>query len=242
MNKKLLLLITIIIIGFAQQTKSQVIIGLLFGEKLNKGPIEFGLNLAANQSTTSINNGSTYRTKLGFGLYLDYKINENLILSGAFFFSSPKGEKEFNESDPLYALTDSLFSGSKTERIMNYFEFPLIFKYRAFKRVGIGFGGYVSYLVNAHDQYHLSGNDGDIVHQRSILPDLNRFDYGLIGNLHYHFKGNPGSQIQFNYLYGLGDILRNGDFSQGSNETYQLSVLIPIKFGVLPSEPIDPTE
>ena len=42
MLKKFLFLIIIAFIG-VQQLQSQVIIGLLFGEKLNKGPIEFGL-------------------------------------------------------------------------------------------------------------------------------------------------------------------------------------------------------
>ena len=226
-------------LGISQQTKSQVLIGLLFGEALNKGPIEFGLNVIANSSTTTIDNGSIYRNKLGLGLYLDYKITDRLILSGAFFFSSPKGEKHFNKNDPLYKLTDTLLVGAKTERRLNYFEFPVIFDYRPFKRIGIGAGGYISYLISAKDYYKVSLNDneGDVVHERSILSEMNRFDYGVVGSLHYHFKGDPGSQIQFNYLYGLTDILKNGE--KGNNVTFQLGVMIPIKFGLASSHPAE---
>jgi len=224
-----------------KQVNSQILIGLLFGEALNKGPIEFGLDIIANSSKTTIDNGSDNRNRLGFGLYLDYKIADKLILSGSFFFASPKGESNFNENDPLYDITDTLLTGSSTKRDLNYFDFPVTIEYRPFSSIGIGFGGYISYLMSANDYYKvtLEGNEGNVVHERSILSEMNRFDYGLIGNVHYHFKGDPGAQIMIKYMYGLADILKNGDNGNGSNETFQIGVMIPIKFGIVPSEPDD---
>ena len=236
MMKKIIPIILIALLGFAKEVNSQVLIGLLFGEKLNKGPIEFGLDLVINRSQTTIDNGSEPNSRLGFGLYMDYKLNPNLILSGSLFFASPKGEKNFNEKDPLYNLTDSLLVGSKTLRELNYFELPIMLEYRAYERIGLGVGAYVSYMSNAYDYYELSTDDGDITHKRSVLSEMNRLDYGFMAGLHYHFKGNPGSQIQLVYEKGLADLLKDGSRGNGQNEVWQIGVMIPIKFGVLPDE------
>ncbi len=237
MAKKIIPIFLIALMGFAKQADSQVLIGLLFGDKLNKGPIEFGLDLIINRSMTTIDNGSEPNSRLGFGLYMDYKFSNNLILSGSLFFASPKGEKNFNDKDPLYNLTDSLWVGSNTLRELNYFEFPVMIEYRAYDRIGLGVGGYISYMTNAHDYYELSTDDGDITHRRSIMSNLNRLDYGVMAGLHYHFDGEPGSQIQLTYTRGLAELLKDGSKGNGYNEVWQLGIMIPIKFGVIPDSP-----
>lgn len=231
----------VIFLAMASQANSQVLIGLLFGEKLNKGPIEFGLNVFENISKTSLDNNSSYRYKIGFGLYLDYKLSKNWVIAGSLCFASPKGEKAFDATDPQFKRppnqeVDSLILLSKTERTFNYFDLPITFNYRAFDRIGLGFGGYVSLLSKAIDYYEFEADDGKITYERSILADMNRIDYGVIGSIHYHFKGDPGAQIRVSYNLGLADLFRDSPKGNGNNQTMQAGVLIPIKFGLSSSD------
>ena len=244
MRRKIIIVTLFLTIAGIQQIKSQVLIGLLFGEKLNKGPIEFGVNVIGNSSNTTISSGADNRNKLGFGLYLGYKMSEKFIFSTGFFFASPKGQVNFGESDPYYYLTDSLFAGANTERVLNYFEVPLLLEIRPIPRWGIGVGGYLSIMTRAYDYYKVSrdNGDGDILHERSILENMNRFDYGLTGSVHYHFKGEPGSKIRFSYMLGLTNILKDSDINS-YNEVFRIGWLIPIKFGLASSaEKSDVTE
>ena len=60
------------------QASSQVIIALLFGEKLNKGQMEFGLMLSPTFCNIT-NIESETRTAFGLSLYLTFKQSENLF-------------------------------------------------------------------------------------------------------------------------------------------------------------------
>lgn len=242
MKKIIAGLFTIIIIASAP-VKSQVIIGLLFGEKLNNGNIEFGLNGIINYSNIDgLDNGGSPRSKFGFGLYLDYKISDKFILATSFFFASPKGQVNFNATDPFFTTPDStLFPPADltTERVLNYFELPIMLEYRPMPNVGLGFGGYISVLTKAQDYYANTFNDIDASYVVDIRDDMNRLDYGLMGSVHFHFNGDPGSQIRLSYMLGLNELFKE-PYAAAYNETFQLAVLIPIKFGVLPAK--DDTE
>ena len=61
--------------------------------------------------------------------------------------------------------------------------------------------------------------------------------------LHYHFKGDPGAQIRINYQLGFAELFKDGALPNAYNETFQLAVLISIKFGLIPDEKIaEPSE
>ena len=79
MIRRITIAFSFLLVMGIQQANSQVLIGLLFGEALNRGPIEFGLNIIGNNSYTTIDNGSIRRNKLGFGLYMDYKFSDNFF-------------------------------------------------------------------------------------------------------------------------------------------------------------------
>ena len=75
--KKTGVLIIFLILLSVSSANSQVLIGLLFGDKLNSPKTEFGLNGIYNTNTLSdISDPKNYRS-YGFGLYLDYKISDN---------------------------------------------------------------------------------------------------------------------------------------------------------------------
>lgn len=77
MKKGLLLLSTLFCMASAQ---SQVLISLLFGDKLNSPFLEFGLDGGLNFST--ISNMETSGTEVGFNLGFYFDIRSKKILHG----------------------------------------------------------------------------------------------------------------------------------------------------------------
>jgi len=220
-----------IIVG-TSVTQSQVLIGLLFGDKLNNEKLEFGLNLSGNFSQLTDVKTDKYLKNLGIGLFLDYKMHPKWVLQTSFFFMSPKGATELNDDDLLFHVEDSLLGGVKAERRINYFDLPVMISYRPKPFIGISFGFNVGLLTKAEDYFEKVSNNGTLIFHRGTRDFLSLFEAGISGGLTWHFKGDPGAQIRVNYLYGLTNVYKESTGKEGFNRVIQLSVLIPIKFGV----------
>ena len=226
----------VVICSFSLQSNAQVVIGLLFGDKLKKGPVEFGLHGIVNRSNLIISNGGKAKSKLGFGLYFNYEINDEFYLSSSLFFTSPKGQKNITSQDPLYQFYDtSIFkgiSGVTIERTLNYIELPIIIECRPMKHFGLGVGIYMAWLTSAIDHYSVNKYGGTVSYETSIKEELNQFDFGLNAGIHYHFMKNSDAQIRLSYYRGLMSVFKDDSFRYTENQVIQVGVLIPIKFGV----------
>ncbi len=230
--KKILLLTSFLWLTLVPLAQSQVLIGLLFGDKLNNDRIEFGFNVSANLSTIDGLAQAKRKGDLGFGLFLDIKLSEKWIASPSFFFVSRKGARDFAVSDQLYPLPDTLQGSYDSQRTLQYFELPVMINYRFAKKFGIGLGFDLAYLNVARDYYVGDTENGTISVTHNIRGDVKHLDFGLVAGLHYHFKGNPGAQIRLNYIYGITNIFRDKNSRKGYNRTLQMGVMIPIKFGM----------
>ena len=128
MKKYFLLLATILIVSAA---KSQILISLLLGDKLNSGKMEFGLEGGMNWSDLKgIDEAKSMRT-FNLGFYFDIKLkNPAWMLNTGVIVKSAMGADEL----PLYTTgdpaLDNVFEGGKITRKINYFNVPIMMKYR----------------------------------------------------------------------------------------------------------------
>ena len=226
--KKILILTFCVL--FVKLTFSQVLISLLFGEQLNKGPLEFGIDLSWNSSIiTNIENPERL-SRLGFGLYMTHNLNDKIGFDYALFFNSPKGSGGMQAEDLFWEVNPILTNG-KLERRLEYFELPVEFFYKLNSRFALAGGGYVAYLHGTKDRITTDINFGANRFERSITGEMNRLDAGVSFHLKYHFIGQPGVQLKMGYQRGLVDIYKSDELT-AYNETIQFSVLIPIKMGL----------
>ncbi len=232
MFKKVLLIVAVLFMMGTSVTQAQVLIGLLFGEKLNNEKLEFGLNLSGNFSQLTDVEANSYLKGLGVGLFLDYKMHPKWVLQTSFFLQSPKGAADLNQDDLLFHVEDSLLGGVKAQRKINYFDLPIMISFRPISRIGIAVGFSVGMLARTEDYFEKESNDGTLIFKRGTRDFLTLFEAGLVGGLTYHFQGDPGSQIRLNYVYGLTNVYNESSGKEGFNRVIQLSVLIPIKFGI----------
>jgi hypothetical protein len=101
MKKGLLLLIALFCMAPA---RSQVLISLIFGDKLNSPFLEFGLEGGLNFSTISDLNSSGTNTGFNLGFYFDVRSKKNpaWMINTGVIVKSPMGARHI----PVYSLDD----------------------------------------------------------------------------------------------------------------------------------------
>ncbi|MEA1896214.1 MAG: porin family protein [Bacteroidota bacterium] len=218
---------------------AQILIGLIFGDKLNSDKMEFGLNVSANMTTMSHIDSDKFNRGLAIGLYIDYKFADHFALATSLLFSSPKGVRNFGTEEYFQPLPDSNWNVSKSIRGLSYMDLPLVVQYRPIPQIGIGLGIQTSLLLKAEDSFSHSYDDWDIGSRIDITDNFNRLDFGLVASLNFHFSGNPGVQIRLNYSHGLVNVYNSSANRTAYNRTFQLGAMIPIKTGVKKKDKVE---
>lgn len=228
--KKTIWIIGAILIGYVGH--SQVLIGMLFGDRLNQGPIEFGLNISTNISDITNLEHSRRTVRAGFGLYFDYNTSKRWTFSASMYFKSPRGAQNLYEEDLFFDMGDGNISTDRDiERQLNYVELPVEAFYNINESMSLGAGAYLSYLHGTLDIVTAQLNGGEITYTKSFTGNMTRWDFGLQFHVRYHFKGEPGPQLRVGYARGLVDIYTSSDLT-AYNDAVQIQFLIPIKMGI----------
>lgn len=241
--KKIISILVILLFFQFSVVQAQVLIGLIFGDRLNSDKMEFGLNVGANMTTMSHINSEKFNRGLAIGLYIDYKFADHFALATSLLFSSPKGVRNFGEDEYFQPLPDSIWIGSKSSRGLSYIDLPLVVQYRPVPQIGIGLGIQTSLLLKAEDSFTHSYEDWDIGSVIDITDNFNRLDFGLVASLNFHFNGDPGVQIRLNYSHGLVNVYNSSVNRTAYNRTIQIGAMIPIKTGIKKKDknPLPPT-
>ena len=91
--KRYLLISGLLFSGYA--SNSQVLISILFGDKLNSGKVEFGLQGGLNWSTIKNLEGAKSLTGFNLGFYFDIKLkNPSWMINTGVIVKSPMGANE----------------------------------------------------------------------------------------------------------------------------------------------------
>ena len=96
--KKILLFILLAGLSFST-ARSQVLIALVFGDKLNTPNIEFGLNVGGNFSTLTNYPDAKYTTGINLGLYFNFKLSDHFYLHPELQFLNRMGTKGVDDRD-----------------------------------------------------------------------------------------------------------------------------------------------
>ncbi len=212
------------------QTKAQVLISLIFGDKLNSEHVEFGLDGAfnfANQRGES----SSYTRFFNLGFYFDFDINKSSkwLLGTGVMVKSNMGA----ENLPFYSTGDAeldvLFKDGTVNRKISYFNVPILIKRNLFKGLYLGAGPMLGLRSKAYDTYtaNPTGN-GQINYRKNIKDDIKSLDAGILTSLQYKLGQTGGMSIFIKYYYGLVDINDSEFDSNIYNQSFYVGVTIPV--------------
>ena len=148
--KKIATVTIFVLFHFVSQ--SQVLIALLFGDKLNSGKMEFGLMVGPTLTQIS-DVGGKLKPGLALGLYFNIKLNDRIYLHPEALPKLSYGSKDV----PVYGLNDerldSLFATGSVIRTLKAIALPLLVRYRISGLFFVEGGPQIDLLTNATDEF-----------------------------------------------------------------------------------------
>jgi hypothetical protein len=226
--KRLLLIPALLFI--CNTSRSQVLISIIFGDKLNSGKIEFGLEGGANWSTIQGLEGSKTLPGFNLGFYFDIKLkNPSWMINTGVIVKSPMGANNL----PVYSLNndtlDQAFAGGHVERKLRYFNVPVLIKYNFKNNLFIKGGIQLGLLNKAFDEFfNTIIEKDDITFKLKTKDQFNSIDAGLAFGLGYRLLKGNGMNLTLQYYYGLTDITKEDFLPAQYNRVFYLTAGIPI--------------
>ena len=209
---------------------SQVLLSLIFGDKLNSPRLEFGLEGGVNFATISNTTGAEMGSNFNIGFYFDYKLkNPQWIFSTGVIVKSKMGAQGL----PTYSLNnedlDAVFAGGFVDRDLKYFNVPLLMKYEFDNHVYVKAGTMLGLLHKATDNFQNYVGGQKIQYANDFRDDAQRIDAGLAVGAGYRITQGNGMNIGLMYYNGFVPVMK-GNVNQ-YNQTLYLTVGIPIGKG-----------
>lgn len=229
MKKGLLLLIALFCFA---PTHSQVLISLIFGDKLNSPFLEFGLEGGANFSTITDLNSSGTEPGFNLGFYFDIRSRKNpaWMINTGVIVKSPMGAHGI----PVYSLNDenldNTFAGGSVNREIRYFNVPILIKYQFKNRIYLKTGPQLGLLAKAFDEFTKEVNKDDVVYKKNIRDQIRVIDAGVALGAGYHMNVGNGLNVTVQYYYGLVPVMK-GDGPNVYNRSLYVTAGIPIGKG-----------
>ncbi len=216
---------------FAIQVKGQVLISLLFGDKLNSEKIEFGLIGGMNRSYINDISTANGLNSFNLGFYFHILAKNNGYLSTGVFVKSNVGAKGM----PTYTLgnveLDDLYKDGELTKKINYFYVPIMYQQRFQNRWYLEGGFQLGLRNKSYDIFKEDVLGGDLEYTIDVKDTYKRLDAGLVGGVGYKFKKEIKSiAAGVNYYYGLVNV---SDVSGTTikNSSIYFYVKIPIGAG-----------
>ena len=210
--------------------RTQVLISILLGDKLNTGKIEFGLDGGANWSTIKNLDGAKNLTSFNLGFYFDFKLkNPSWMLNTGVIVKSNMGADEL----AVYSLgntnLDNAFTGGKVTRKINYFNVPIMMKYSFKNHIYLKAGTQLGLRYKAFDEFKNSLNEeDDLNYKLNIKDQFHPLDAGLAFGAGYRLMKGNGMNIGVQYYLGLIDIRVDDSSPNQFNRVLYLTAGIPI--------------
>lgn len=230
--KKNILIIALVLCGYS--AKSQILISILLGDKLNSGKIEFGLDGGWNLSTIQGLDDSKAKSSFNLGFYFDLKVfkNPQWMINTGVIVKSTHGASDL----AVYSLNnsdlDSAFSGGDVTRKIQYFNVPIEMKYLFKNRIYAKAGIMLGLRHKATDEFLNKVEDkDDLTYTLDTKKKYHPIDAGGVVGLGYRLMGGNGMNLGVQYYYGFVDISIDDSTPNQYNSGLYVTVGIPIGAG-----------
>ena len=221
--------LTISLTLFTSRVFAQILIALVFGEKLQTDKLAFGLTVSPTLSVIS-NTESSMKSGLGLGVYFDIKLSENFFLHAEAFPKASFGAKGITPYPTGDKNLDALFANGTIERKIRAMSLPVLAKYRIKGLLFAELGPQGNLILKVKDIYESEVNDNDATYTTDVMGQFKRLDFGIAAGVTLKLKKDKGMGLGIRYYYGLTDIMKSAAGMQ-HNEAWSFNVSIPVGTG-----------
>ena len=224
--KRLLLLILLLFFGL--QVQSQVLMSLIFGDKLNSDGLEFGLEGGVNLSNISKLDASNNIAPFNIGFYFDIRVKDHWSFYTGVLVKSELGTNKLSTKD-LQFLDARIYEdpGTYSQRI-RYFLVPTLMKYAFDNNIYIEGGPMFGLMHKAWIEYQTSADGFESELKQFNKNDINRIEAGAAFGLGYRLKGK-GWSFGMRLYHGLTNVYK--DRSGTKNRALFFKANIPVGAG-----------
>ncbi len=227
---KKIILLSFILVLLVPAARSQVLIALFFGDKLNTPNIEFGLNVGANYTILTNYPEAKYITGLNFGLYFNFKLSDHWYLHPELLFINQMGAKGIDNRD--LPNPDLQHESLETWLESNYFTLIFLPRYKLTNQLYFEAGFYASYLLTADDYFLIKPeSDSELQYKVHAKDKMNKFDVGFDVGLGYKFGKGEGVNLSVRYSHGFINTLKDENLDPEMSRGFHVHVGIPIGLG-----------
>lgn len=223
------ILLTALLFSLSMKSNSQVLISLLLGDKLNTGKIEFGMDGGVNWVNISNTPKAEYLFDWNLGFYFDFKMkNPHLFIHTGVLVKSKMGTKGLDPYPLGNDSLDAIFSGGTVERKINYFNVPVMLRYRFNNFIFVEGGVQLGLRYTGYDFFKQEINkEDDLTFTYDVKDNYTKIDAGALAGIGYRLKKGEGLILAVRYYNGFVDADRVMEGNQYYSAIY-LSAAIPI--------------
>jgi len=207
--------------------RSQVLISILFGEKLNSDKLIFGLMLGNGWNTLTGYASSGATSNFNLGLFLNFKLKDRFSIQ----FDALAKYKMGADGLPVYPLDDhlldSIFQQGQLERTINYLALIPTIQYRVWNNLHAELGPHIALRTKAKDVFTTNTEAGELQLEKNRKASTTLFDVGIATGISWHFNKGSGVKLSARYYAGLTDMFKEETGMQ-SSRSVQLNVYIPV--------------
>lgn len=221
---KIITLMTLLLIGL--NGHSQILLSLVFGDKLNSDGLEFGLEGGFNWSQISDLETDKSFSSFNLGFYFDFRLKNQLNLYTGVLVKSELGADHLSQNDLVFlGITPIFEKGSYTQKI-KYFIVPALLKYNFKNRIYVEGGPQFGLMHNAWVEFNSDTKSKNIRIKDFNKDNINRLDAGVTFGTGYKLMPKRGMTIGVKYYYGLTNVYKG--VTGTNNSSFFLKANIPI--------------
>jgi hypothetical protein len=224
MTLKNSLVVVMMLVGFSSH--SQVLLSLLFGDKLNSDGLEFGLEGGYNWSSISELEAGKSLSSFNLGFYFDIRLKNQWNLYTGVLVKAKMGDNELTSNDLTFLeITPNAEDGTYSQKI-NYFVVPALIKYNFKNRMYLEAGPQFSLMHKAWVEFNSDNDDRSIRIKDFNKDKINTLDAGFAIGTGYKLIADTGMTVGIRYYYGFTNVYK--DVSGTNNSSLFLKLNIPI--------------
>lgn len=216
--------------GIVSYSNAQVLMSLIFGDKLNTENNAFGLH--ANYSLNGITNFEDSKAlglgSLNLGLFFSRKFDDhwawNLELLGK-YVRGAKGAPAYSLMEPEL---DALYSGTKYDRKISYLSAAPTIRYLTDLGFFLEGGAQFSWRTRkAKDYFEKKVPDGELSLEVDVKSQINPIDASYIVGIGAFIGKSKIDAVGIRYVGGIVNVMKN----QGNNKHSQVAIYYNLPIG-----------
>lgn len=239
-NIQRVIIIGLLLFSSIQLMQGQVLLSLIFGDKLNSGKVEFGMSGGFNLSTLRGISESKGQNNWELGFYFDILLKEKspwYLSTGVYIKSNVGGTNVPLDYPGNRQINDSVYNGfvvanGTVEKQFNTFYVPFNLRYLSKSGIFIEGGFQAGLVFKTHDIYNAEVSGYELLYDAKKGVKNNGlykwFDGGVDGGIGYKSKGSLGWKVGVWYYVGLTNIYKNDLGYKAYNSSLYVLATIPI--------------